>query len=130
MTKKSKYPHCVLVWNTDTDGVLIDMRLLTPKEFQIGKYGSYSWGAYQPDGVKAPPSDLMTTNRVNKYGLEAIIFEHISNGCKSVAHGVLNRLQVDLRRFRINGWDLDPERGYWGREHREMIESASYVEAS
>lgn len=117
--------HCALAWKVNETGVLIDMRLLTPDEFNQPRYQSYSWTAYSPDNCRAP-SDKWGTEAIDKYGLEAVIFDKISNLSQSVAPNVMQRLQVDLRRFRVNGWTLDAGH-YYGGKHKEMINDASYV---
>lgn len=125
--KKRDYPHCVLCWKVDVQtGVLSEMRLLTPHEFEQEPYTHYSWGCYNSEEYGQVPSDKWFTDEVDERGMEAAIFNRVSNLADSVAPGVLVRLQTDLRRFRIDGWTLDIGAVY-GKKHREMIASENYV---
>lgn len=126
----TKLQHCALAWKTSLEkkGELIDMRLLTPREFHQPQYDRYRCAFYSPPDrmVEDGCWDYESTRMIDKYGLEAFIFDKISSQSLSVAPNVLQRLQVDLRRFRVNGWDLETKH-YYGDEHKQMLESATYV---
>lgn len=126
MSDRKPYPHCVLAWETNEAGELQFMRLLTADEFNRDpKYAHCSWRAYSPEGTTGP-YDKWFTSHVDRVGLEAAILDAVVRSCSSVPPGVLNRLDVDLRRFRIDDRKLEME-GFWGKDHGEMIANEVYA---
>lgn len=130
-TPSNKYPHCVLAYEMDHNtGALKEMRLLTPEEFEAGmrkrkRLGEleWSWRAYSPE--RRAPADSRFTHQVNERGMEARVFEEIMSRAVSVDRDVIARLNTDLRRLRIDGWE-DAE-GYINATHKQMIDKVSEV---
>ena len=123
-----KHRSMVLAYKTDHEtGVLEYMRLLTPDEFRAFErlHPNCSWRAYKPEGCRGP-SDADFKNEVDDYGLEAAILTTVMLHSSSVDVGVLNKLNVDLRRFRIDGHNLE-DGGYYGETHKQMLSEAAYV---
>lgn len=129
-------PHYVFAWELDYSGdrpAFKYARLLHPSEYQSdGGHEYEQWlGAevryYCPrTGSCGYPTDTLCEDRVNRYGVShdvmSVLFEYEAD----IPIEVMRELQLDFRRFEIEGWGLyeDPSAS---PVMREMIKGSQYA---
>ncbi len=128
--KSRTFPHLVLVWHIHPESrTLTTMRLVTAAEYEAMTpflKQALCWKAYSPEGSAAGPGDLHSTEFVDQYGIEALIFEVLSSRCVNVVPNVMQEIQLDLRRLGISPWADDEDRFFLDSVHRNMGLKANY----